>query len=103
MPQQSILEIELFEAWGIDFMGFFCQSGGYLYIFFTLDCVSMWVEAIFSLKNDAMVVNKFLKKNIFSQFETPRAIISDEGSHFINQTFAMFLSKYNINYKVATT
>ncbi|TYK25881.1 Retrovirus-related Pol polyprotein from transposon 17.6 [Cucumis melo var. makuwa] len=35
--------------------------------------------AIFSLKNDAMVVNKFLKKNIFSQFETPRAIISDEA------------------------
>ncbi|TYK04930.1 Pol polyprotein [Cucumis melo var. makuwa] len=58
---------------------------------------SKWVEAISYVKNNAMTVSKYLKKNIFLRFGTPRAIIIDEGSHF-----AKLLSKYNINHKVAT-
>ena len=46
---------------------------------------------------------KFLQKNIFLRFGTPRAIISDEGTHFCNRTFAATLAKYRIKYKVATT
>lgn len=33
---------------------------------------------------DAKVVIKFLNKNIFTRFGTPRAIIRDEGSYFYN-------------------
>ncbi|CAL9012377.1 unnamed protein product [Prunus brigantina] len=35
-------------------------------------------------------------------FGTPRAIISDGGSHFVNQAFAALLKKYGITHKVAT-
>ncbi|XP_055814555.1 uncharacterized protein LOC129884252 [Solanum dulcamara] len=49
------------------------------------------------------VVTKFLKKNIFTRFGTPRAIISDGGSHFINQTVKNLFAKYGVRYKVATT
>ncbi|XP_070012091.1 uncharacterized protein [Nicotiana sylvestris] len=43
--------------------------------------------------NDARVVVGFLKKNIFTHFGTPRAIISDGGTHFCNRAFEKFLAK----------
>jgi len=49
-----------------------------------VDYVSKWVEAIALPNNDVKSVTKFIKKNIFSRFGTPRVIISDEGSHFDN-------------------
>ncbi|CAL2277472.1 unnamed protein product [Prunus armeniaca] len=60
------------------------------------------VEAIATKTNDAKVVIGFLKGNIFTRFGTPRAIISDGGSHFVNQAFAALLKKYGITHKVAT-
>ena len=90
MPLNSILEVELFDVWGIDFQGPFPSSYGNIYILLAVDYVSKWVEAIPSPTNDAGCVTKFLKKNIFSRFGTPRAIISDQGSHFSNKHFLPF-------------
>jgi transposase InsO family protein len=43
-----------------------------------------------------------LQDNIFTRFGTPRAIISDGGSHFNNHAFASLLKKYGITHKVGT-
>ena len=48
------------------------------------------------------MVVEFVKTNIFARFGTPRAIISDEGSHFCNRSFTTLLKRYNITYKVST-
>ena len=45
---------------------------------------------------------KFLHKKIFTCFGTPRAIISDEGTHFGSKQFENLLSKYGVRHKVAT-
>ena len=82
MPLTPIFHIEIFDCWGIDFMGHFPSSFLYLYILVAIDYVSKWVEAISCKNNDAAVVIKFLKENIFSRFGIPKAIISDGGSHF---------------------
>ena len=63
MPQQGILEVELFNVWGIDFMGPFLPSYNNLYILVAVDYVSK-VEAIATPTNDSKVVIRFLKKNI---------------------------------------
>ncbi|XP_070015820.1 uncharacterized protein [Nicotiana sylvestris] len=52
--------------------------------------------------NDARVVVGFLKKNIFTRFGTPRAIISDEGTHYCNRAFEKLLAEYDVRHKVAT-
>ncbi|RVX07018.1 Retrovirus-related Pol polyprotein from transposon 17.6 [Vitis vinifera] len=52
--------------------------------------------------NDHRVVLKFLKENIFSRFGVPKAIISDEGTHFCNKPFETLLAKYGVKHKVAT-
>ena len=102
MPLNPILVVELFDVWGIDFMGPFPSSFGFLYILVGVDYVSKWIEAIPCRKNDANTVKKFLKENIFSRFGTPRAIISDGGTHFCNRTIEALFRKYEINHKVTT-
>ncbi|RVW56713.1 Gag-Pol polyprotein [Vitis vinifera] len=64
--------------------------------------VSKWVETIPCKHNDHRVVLKFLKDNIFSRFGVPKAIISDEGTHFCNKPFETLLAKYGVKHKVAT-
>ena len=43
---QPILEVELFDIWGMDFMGHFPSSFRNLYILLVVDYVLKWVEAI---------------------------------------------------------
>ena len=83
-------------------MGPFPKYFSNLYILVAVDYVSKWVEAVALPTNDARVVVKFLKKNIFTRFGTPRAIISDGGTHFCNKQFETLLRKYGVTHKVAT-
>nr|GEU71584.1 reverse transcriptase domain-containing protein [Tanacetum cinerariifolium] len=76
IPQNAIQVCEIFDVWGIDFMGPFPSSKGNKYTLVAVDYLSKWVEAKALPTNDARVVVKFLK-SIFSRFRTPMAIISD--------------------------
>nr|GEW22853.1 putative reverse transcriptase domain-containing protein [Tanacetum cinerariifolium] len=80
MPQNFIQICEIFDVWGIDFMGPFPSSKGNKYILVAVDYLSKWVEAKALPTNDTRVVVKFLK-SLFSQFGTPKAIISDRACH----------------------
>nr|GFB04464.1 reverse transcriptase domain-containing protein [Tanacetum cinerariifolium] len=51
--------------------------------------------------NDAKVVVKFLK-SLFYRFETPKAIISDRGTHFCNDQFAKVMFKYGVTHRLST-
>ena len=102
MTLNPILVVDLFDVWGIDFMGPFPASFGYIYILVGVDYVSKWVEAVPCRAADHKVVLKFLKENIFSRFGVPKAIISDGGSHFWNKPFENLLAKYGVKHKVAT-
>nr|GEX02840.1 reverse transcriptase domain-containing protein [Tanacetum cinerariifolium] len=82
-----------------------CQRQGKIsgnkYILVAVDYLSKWVEAKALPKNDARVVCKFLK-NLFARFGTPRAIISDRGTHFCNEQFAKVMLKFGVTYRLAT-
>nr|GFA17706.1 reverse transcriptase domain-containing protein [Tanacetum cinerariifolium] len=101
MPQNSIKVCEFFDVWGIDFMGPFPSSKGNKYILVAVDYLSKWVEAKALPTNDARVVVKFLK-SLFSRFGTPKAIISDRGTHFYNDQFARVMSKYEVTHRLST-
>ncbi|GKA98627.1 reverse transcriptase domain-containing protein [Tanacetum coccineum] len=101
MPQNAIQVCEIFDIWGIDFMGPFPSSKGNKYILVAVDYLSKWVEAKALPTNDARVVVKILK-SLFARFGTPRAIISDRGTHFCNDQFAKVMSKYGVTHHLAT-
>ncbi|GJY86408.1 reverse transcriptase domain-containing protein [Tanacetum coccineum] len=101
MPQNSIQVCEIFNVWGIDFMGPFPSSRGNKYILMAVDYLSKWVEAKALPTNDARVVCKFLK-SLFAKFGAPRAIISDRGTHFCNDQFAKVMLKYGVTHRLST-
>ncbi|GJR83115.1 reverse transcriptase domain-containing protein [Tanacetum coccineum] len=101
MPQNAIQVCEIFDVWGIDFMGPFPSSRGNKYILVAVDYLSKWVEAKALPTNDARVVVKFLK-SLFSRFGAPRAIISDRGTHFCNDKFDRVMSKYGVTHRLST-
>nr|GFA70180.1 reverse transcriptase domain-containing protein [Tanacetum cinerariifolium] len=101
MPQNSIQICEIFDVWGIDFMGPFPSSKGNKYILVAVDYLSKWVEAKALPTNNARVVVKFLK-SLFSRFGTPKAIISDRGTHFCNDQFSRAMAKYGVTHRLST-
>ncbi|GJV05409.1 reverse transcriptase domain-containing protein [Tanacetum coccineum] len=101
MPQNAIQVYEIFDVWGIEFMGTFPSSQGNNYILVAVDYLSKWVEAKALPTNDARVVVKFLK-SLFARFRTPRAIISDRGTHFCNDQFAKVMLKYGVTHRLST-
>ncbi|GKF10145.1 reverse transcriptase domain-containing protein [Tanacetum coccineum] len=101
MPQNAIQVCEIFDVWGINFMGPFPSSRGNKYILVAVDYLLKWVEAKAHPTNDAQDVVKFLK-SLFVRFGTPRAIISDHGTYFCNDQFAKVMSKYGVTYRLAT-
>ncbi|CAA7026161.1 unnamed protein product [Microthlaspi erraticum] len=74
MPQNPILEIEIFD----------------------------WIEAIACPAYDAKVVVKLFKTIIFPRYGIPKVVISDGGSHFINKVFEKLMKNYGVKHKVAT-
>nr|GEW06963.1 reverse transcriptase domain-containing protein [Tanacetum cinerariifolium] len=101
MPQNFIQICEIFDVWGIDFMGPFPSSKGNKYILVVVDYLSKWVKAKALPTNDAPVVVKFLK-SLFSRFGTPKAIISDRGTHFCNDQFSRVMAKYGVTHRLST-
>nr|GEY04601.1 reverse transcriptase domain-containing protein [Tanacetum cinerariifolium] len=55
----------------------------------------------FLTQNDARVVVKFLT-SLFSRFGTPKAIISNRGTHFCNDQFSRFMAKYGVTHRLST-
>ena len=102
MPLKPIIKVEIFDLWGIDFMGPFPNSDGYEYILMAVDYVSRWVEAIPTWTSEGRVVIRFLEQNIFCRYGCPRAIISDGEAHFNNYKFRNLLKRYGVQHSMTT-
>lgn len=83
-------------------MGPFPSSFGDKYILVVVDYVSKWIEAVAFPTNDARVVIKLFKNQIFPRFSMLRLVISDGGSHFIYKIFERLLLKYGVRHRVET-
>ncbi|GKA08753.1 reverse transcriptase domain-containing protein [Tanacetum coccineum] len=101
MPQNAIQVCEIFDVWGIDFMGPLPSSRGNKYILVAVNYLSKWVEEKALPTNDDRVVVKFLK-SFFARFGTPHAIISDRDTHFCNDQFAKVMLKYGVTHRLST-
>ncbi|GKA48135.1 reverse transcriptase domain-containing protein [Tanacetum coccineum] len=101
MPQKNIQVYDVFDVWGLDFMGPFPNSKGNKYILVAVDYVSKWVEAQALPTNDARVVVKFLRQ-LFARFGVPKALIGDRETHFCNFQLEKDLQRYGVTHKLST-
>jgi hypothetical protein len=102
MPLHYNLQVEIFDIWGIDFMGPFPKSHDSEYILVAVDYVSKWLEALPCRDADAKHARRVLHEVISPCFGTPKIVISDEGSHFIDKTFQNFLKELGAKHNIAT-
>jgi hypothetical protein len=103
MPLKYDLQIDIFDVWGIDFMGPFKNSCGYEHILVMVDYVSKWVDPMPCRKASTEESITMIKNVIFPRFGTPRIFISDGGTHFTGKNFKKCLSKLGIEHRVSTT
>jgi transposase InsO family protein len=101
MPLNYNLPIDLFDVWGIDFMGPFVNSNGYEHILVIVNYVSKWAEAIPCRKASTEEAIQMIKMVIFPRYGVPRILISDGGSHFIGKDFKRCLAKLGIEHRVS--
>ncbi|GKA64196.1 reverse transcriptase domain-containing protein [Tanacetum coccineum] len=98
----NIQVCEIFDVWGINFMGPFPKSHKFEYILVAVDYVSKWAKAQALPTNDARVVITFLKK-LFCHFGMPKALISDRGTHFCNKIMEKTMKRYGVNHCFSTS
>ena len=102
MPLMNNLQVELFDVWGVDFMGSFPKSKNCEYILVAVDYVSKWVEAIPCRAIDSKHAKRMFHKIIFPRFGTSRMVINDGGSHFIDKAFWEYLAEHGVRHNIAT-
>jgi hypothetical protein len=102
MPLKRNPQVEIFDVWGVNFMGPFPMSEQCEYFLVAMTYVSKWVEALPCAAVDSKSSKKMFQEIIFTRFGVPRVVISDGGSHFIDRTFRKCLSKLGVDHRVAT-
>jgi len=65
MPLSLILIVDIFDLWGIDFMGPFRSPFGFVCILVAVDYISRWVEPQATRTIDHKFMVKFVKECIF--------------------------------------
>ena len=105
MPLTPILALAPFEKWGIDFVGPInppSRHGRYQYILVTTNYVTKWAEAKGTRKDDKHVVAKFLREKILTRYGYPKELVSDRGTHFVNDVIKELTEKHKIKHRLTS-
>ena len=97
MPLRPMMGGRAFAKWEIDFIGPIdppTMRTQAQYIIAPIDYVTKWVEAKATQKNDAYTTVKFLFEFVFTRYGLPIEIVSDRGSHFLNEVIENILEKF---------
>lgn len=101
----GILADHPFEKWGIDFIGPISPAAKHTqarYIIVAIDFFTKWAKARATKKNDARSTAKFLYEQVIMGVGCPLQIVSDRGTHFINETITILLSEFMIIHRKST-
>ncbi|XP_072077983.1 uncharacterized protein [Arachis hypogaea] len=69
---------------------------GKKWILVTTESFTKWVEAVAVKEANAEAVVRFIKENIICKFGLPSVLVSDNGTHFVNQRVWVFLNKIEV-------
>ncbi|MCO5559379.1 hypothetical protein L7F22_012978 [Adiantum nelumboides] len=102
MLLRPIMGARAFAKWEIDFVGPIAPPAYKTlaqYIIVAIDYLTKWVEAKATAKNDAKMTAQFLYENIFTRYGLPIEIVSDRGTHFINEVIEFLLDEFMMIHK----
>ena len=102
MPLRPMMGARVFAKWVIDFIGPIdppTMRTQAEYIIAAMDYVTKWVETKVTQKNDAYTTAKFLFEYVFTRYGLPIEIVSDRGTHFLNEVIENLLEKFMVIHK----
>jgi len=88
-PLKSSMQFELFVKWGLGLKWPSKSTSKYIGIqstIMTTNYIIKWVEVKALQDNTTKSMLKFLYEHIITHFGCPTHLVSDQGSHFTNQT-----------------
>ncbi|MCO5612157.1 hypothetical protein L7F22_066419 [Adiantum nelumboides] len=99
MPLRPKMGARAFAKWRIDFVGPIAHPTYQTHAQYTIvamDCLTKWVEAKLTAKNDAKTIAQFLYENIFTRYGLSIEIVSDKGTHFNNSVIEFLLNEFMV-------
>jgi hypothetical protein len=103
-PLTPIIPLAPFEKWDINFIGpiSLVSTQKKRYIILATDYATKWVEARATRKNNAQTSASFLFEEIMMKFGHPLELVSDRGTHFLNDVIVDLTTKYLIKHQKTT-
>ena len=104
LPLHPTLPISPLEKWGIDYIGPIApmSTKRNQYIIIAVEYLTKWAEAKAIKAADAKQTAIFLHENIISRFGCPKILVSDRGSHFLNEAIEELTKLFQINHRKTT-
>ena len=104
MPLHISLPLVPFEKWGIDYVGPVHPNSSrrMAYIVVTTKYLTKWAEAKAVKTNTGVHAAIFMYENIILRFGCPKILVSDRGSHFLNELFEEMTTRFHINHQKTT-
>jgi len=94
-PQMTL---QPFEKWAIDFIGPITPQGkmGVHYIITAIEFLTWWTEAQLVKDCTTATMTKFLFENVLTWFGCPKILMSDRGTHFLNEIISTLIEEFQI-------
>ncbi|MCO5597918.1 hypothetical protein L7F22_052003 [Adiantum nelumboides] len=99
-PNNPIMAALLFEKWGMDYVGPITPSSrhGKSYIIGATDYLTKWSEARAVRSDDARTTATYFIDHVICHFGAPAELVSDRGTHFLNDVLEDLTSCFNIRH-----
>ena len=90
---------QAFDKWAIDFVGPINPPGkrtSSRYIITAMDYLTILEETKAVKDCNAAITTQFIFENILTRFACPIVLMSDQGTHFLNQTIQALTEEFQV-------
>jgi transposase InsO family protein len=105
MPLAPKMNLQSFEKWAIDFVGPINLLGkhtGARYIITATEYLTRWEKETTVKDCSATTTAQFIFDDIITRFGFPKNMMSDQGTHFINNTIEALNREFEVHHKKNT-
>jgi hypothetical protein len=105
MPLRPQVTLQVFDKWEIDFVGpinLLAKRSGARYIITATKYLKIWAEVTTVKDCTAETTTHILFEQVITRFGCPKILMSDQGTHFINDTIRAMTEEFEVYLQKST-